>query len=945
MNSIEVSLLGVLEVAVNNQPIKTFATSRAQALLAYLAVEATQRVTLHIPRNQLATLFWPSHTDQNARKALRQTLYLLKQALPNADALLSSTRDMIGWKSADLIRVDWDIFCTTLDRVARHNHASVATCAVCCARLEEAVALYRDGLLTGFPAVDSAAYERWLTTRKTWLTTQMRDALQTLVQHYTHLGNLTVAVAYAEKLVALDPLEEDAQRLLIETLAQSGQRGAALAQFERARLLFQQELGSDFSAEIPPPHTSSIILSISTLPTTLPIPINPLITNDNTTTNQINDLVQQPACRLLTIYGLAGSGKSALTAAVAHDNVIRYRDGVQWITIDPAGEPIADQLCAHFNLAHAPFQSTQQQIQAFLRQRHLLLVVDGCQQRTPELTQTLLGILQAAPQVQIIVTSRQRLNIIGEWTYLVEGAQAGTEIFCHYAQQAHGAFAPSVADRAKIDVYCQQTGNHPLAIQQVAASLRFFNLPTALQRSVETHADLMNELGKTWRTFSVGTRRLAHALPLFGCTFTWNALVTVADATMSALTELLDCAWVSQDVAGVYSLPPLIGRFLAIHTKPSPSVRQRHADFYLSVLQSAESALCDHRQPDATRQLSATWKNVVRAWRSDPEQGANAASALTRFCDMTGRYQIGAELLALTAEKVSSPHAVRCHQAWLLFLNGDAERAYALFNRYLPHCQNAIHHTRYVTLTTAIGDDALAAKSVQQLIDLPSHSLLESGHVLRVGGELAYHNGQFAKAQLSFERGLAMRRVQGDLWGMALLHAGAGQVAHATHKHDEAQFHFTQATRLYEQVGDLPRQAALQLQLAEIAQQASLLNRAVTHLRAALQTFKQLDQASGMAQAHLQLGRILRKQSQSHAALAEWHSALQVAVSAQLQTSMETILREIGRLLHKSDGNLWCEMPKSEWRVELLVAEFERVVRFSADWHAEIPALVRSTIK
>lgn len=142
-----------------------------------------------------------------------------------------------------------DQFHDCLTACETRGHPPTETCPDCIPLLEEAVALYRDHFLAGFTLRDSLAFDEWQFFQTEELKDQLASALVRLARHYASQGDFEPAVTRGRRWLALDPLHEPAHRHLMALYAQSGQRSAALRQYETCRDLLTKELRVEPSEE------------------------------------------------------------------------------------------------------------------------------------------------------------------------------------------------------------------------------------------------------------------------------------------------------------------------------------------------------------------------------------------------------------------------------------------------------------------------------------------------------------------------------------------------------------------------------------------------------------------------------------------------------------------------------------------------------------------------
>lgn len=245
MSGLEISLLGPFSAALDGRILKGFRTRLAQALLIYLACEPERH-----GREQLMALLWPGLPQASAQQNLRQNLYLLRQALPaianrNGGAPLPfvlASRETIQLNPDAVVVVDAVRLATLLDLIRPNRE-----------QLQEAAALYRGNFLDSFYLPDSNPYEEWATARREALRRGVLSALERLTAMAVADSDYAAAEGYARRQLTIDPLHETANRQLIEVLARSGRRVAALSHFE----IYERLLHSDLDV---PPGTETLSL-------------------------------------------------------------------------------------------------------------------------------------------------------------------------------------------------------------------------------------------------------------------------------------------------------------------------------------------------------------------------------------------------------------------------------------------------------------------------------------------------------------------------------------------------------------------------------------------------------------------------------------------------------------------------------------------------------------
>ena len=227
-------LFGAPRIERNGKPV-AIDTRKAFALIAYLAVTRQSH-----SRDALATLLWSEYDQTRARGALRRTLSVLNAAL--ADGQLEIDREAIALAPAAKLYVDVDEFHRRLADTVKHGHAANEICARCITPLSEAAALYRDDFMAGFTLRDSPAFDEWQFFQSESLRRELAGTLEKLVRHHSAQCEYEIATVHARRWLALDPLHEPAHRDLMQLYAATGQRAAALRQYQECVRVLQQEL-------------------------------------------------------------------------------------------------------------------------------------------------------------------------------------------------------------------------------------------------------------------------------------------------------------------------------------------------------------------------------------------------------------------------------------------------------------------------------------------------------------------------------------------------------------------------------------------------------------------------------------------------------------------------------------------------------------------------------
>lgn len=725
------------------QPVNTFANDKARSLLAYLAVESERAHS----RSSLAALLWPEYSDASARTNLRQALHQLRDAIgdtlsvPGAaiTPFLLTSRQAIQFNRAAPFSLDVATFQSLLQAGSAHQHRpdaqegqidTLANCLACRQRLQQAAELYTGDFLHGFAVTDSPPFEEWRRITQERLHLQMVNLLSQLANAYEALGNPELTRHYATRQLSLEPWREEAHLQLMRALALSGQRTAALVQYQTCRQVLATELGiepnaattqlyeqirtGDFTENIrlaqPQSNADQSVagsLALSLTPTqveplgravavalpnhNLPAQLTPFVGRARELA-VLAARLQQPDLRLLTLIGPGGMGKTRLALETVRAQIDRHADGCFFVPLGPLTS-VAALIPAIATAVgvdlHAP--DLQKTLLHFLRPKQLLLVLDNFEHLMGGAA-TVTELLQGAPNLQIIVTSRTRLNLHGEQLYQVQpltfapvttlahAAAAADDdavrLFAQCAKRIHADFTVNATNLLAVLRICQLVEGMPLGLEMAAAWTEWLSL-AEIANEIAASSDFLTTdrpdvperqrsmravFEWSWKLLDEDEQRAFRLLSIFGGGFTREAALHIVGAPLRTLVNLVNKSLLyvtyTQEGPAHYQIHELLRQFGAEQLDALPEERvvtkARHSDYYLTFLAAREVFLIRDQPRQAATEIQYALDNIRQGWRYAIAKANytlldQSVTALARYYDLTGQLNESAQAIRRAA--------------------------------------------------------------------------------------------------------------------------------------------------------------------------------------------------------------------------------------------------------------------------------------------------------
>ncbi len=929
MSSFYVCLFGFVQVKRDGVVLAGFESEKALALLGYLAVQRRP-----VARRHLAGLLWGEKTEARALSNLRRVLHNLTRLLPGC---LNVTRHTIEFLPSEHCRTDTGQF-EALSATGRPDD------------LAEAIRLYRADFMEGMSLPGCPEFELWLVGEREFWRQRVIQSLQTLIDYHRRRGDDEQGIRFASRLIALAPWREEGHRQLMRFLARSGQRAAALAQYETCRRILQEELGVS-----PSPETRALYKRIRDAPApryNLPLEPTPFVGREAELA-EIAHALADAECRLLTLVGLGGVGKTRLAVQAARAEIHTFLHGVFFVPLAALEGPhlLAEAIARALDLHLHGRQPASAQLLNYLRGRELLLVLDNFEHlltpsRASQSLSLVLKILQNAPGVKMMVTSRQRLNLRWEWLIEIEGlpypdrqapvgaAHSAVTLFLQSARRASRRSLEGEMD--EIVRLCRLLEGLPQGIELAAAWTGAYScaeiahriecsldaLPSTAHDRPPRHRSLRAVCDHSWALLSPEERSAFRRLALFAGSFDFDAASAVTGARRATLSALVEKSLLRETPAGRYLLHAVLRRYAEEHLNRFPqeaeAARERFCAHYAAFLHRQGEVLQGPHQKSALQAIETEIENLRRAWawaveHRDTQALRRSAHSLYLFYEIRGRYQEGASLFGAAVEAFEvHPSAedepllahLLAHWGWFLHRVGEGEAARKALARSLALFRQLDDREHIPLVLVHLGDVARVQGEYQQ-----AESLLRKGlrlyrrlgdtagiaRALNTLGIVASIRGEHAVARACFEESLALHRELGAPFGIALALNNLGIVLDEGGEPDAAQALYLECLSLRRDLGDHYGVAAALGNLGVIADSQGHLDEARRYYERCLEIAREFNYRAMIAGSLNNLGALDCKEGDYAAAERRFRESLELSAEASDLRRMALTLNRLGK--------------------------------------------------
>lgn len=608
--------------------------------------------------------------------------------------------------------------------------------------------------------------------------------------------------------------------------------------------------------------------------------------------DEIRALLDDPSCRLLTLVGPGGIGKTRLAGELSERLKASFPEGVYFVSLAPlthAGQVLtAIAECTPFRFQQDG-REPHEQFFAYLREKHakrVLFVLDNFEHLLDG-AEIVSEILAATTEAKVLITSREALNLQEEWVRQVGGlsfpstangrpleAYSAVRLFLDAARRVRGDFSLAEHSASVVEI-CRLVDGMPLAIELAAGWLKTLPpegiaqeirqsmdiLATRSRNLPERHRSIRSVFAQSWALLSVEERDVFQKISVFRGGFTREAAEAVSGASLHTLAGLVDKSLVRLSAAGRYEIHELLRQYGAEQMKAAghaPAVEDAYIDYFLGRLRRLEPDIKAFRQITSLDAIAADFENIRNAWLLAAGRGRfvamdGAVESLHFFADMRGRYH---EVVALmrAAIRLDAP--------------GDAERA-TLLRIQARLARLILLSTMQIDVDLRVQiDECLAAARAR-------NDQRETGFCLLVSSIVAQWEANnegstnFEKANRLLEECYAIYEALGDRFYMAEALVWMGSHMFFTGTRDPGEELMSRGLAIRREIDDRNGIAWITLNLTDVmidrldyieseryARQALTLMREISSVKGVLETLSRLIE-NAMLRGNLEEARML----------------------------------------------------------------------------------------
>jgi predicted ATPase/DNA-binding CsgD family transcriptional regulator/Tfp pilus assembly protein PilF len=676
---------------------------------------------------------------------------------------------------------------------------------------------------------------------------------------------------------------------------------------------------------------------------------------------EVCSLLARPEVRLLTLLGAGGIGKTRLVIEVASKLRERFADGVCFVALAPIRDPglLLSSIAHELDLLEGGAQSLVETVRAFLRDKHVLLLLDNFEQLVSA-APLLEELLVECPRLAIVVTSREVLRLQAEHLFPVPplalpdlahlpereelAGYASVALFLQRVQAIMPGFQLTPINERAIAEICVRLDGLPLALELAAARVRVlppqallsrlsqrFQVLTGGSRTMpERQQTLRNTLHWSYDLLDAREQRLFRRLSVFVGGWILEAVEAVcylapdeASSALDEVTSLLDKSLLLQvePAGGEARLQMLMTvRDYALEclqaNGEAETIQRAHAAYYLAWVQEVEPHLKGAQQLEWLALLEQEMANVFAALEAAYAYEMNAelvqgVKAFTRFLEIRGAYAQAemhlkrAEQAARSLQDLPGLTMTLCYLGEVADKQGNYAQAESYLQEGLALARQSGDRVRISellhSLSTVVrrrGDYDLGESYLQEGLALARQAGDRERicSTLRSLGSVESEKGNYTQADAYLQEGLGLARQIGDREQICVLLGNLGYVSMKTGNNTQGEGYTQEALALARQISYREAEVVLLGNLAELISKRGDYTQAETYFREALALARQIGDRERISMHLGNLGWVAAEQGND--ALAEAYMQEGVALARQINYHwlLSALLNEQGEL-------------------------------------------------
>lgn len=689
----------------------------------------------------------------------------------------------------------------------------------------------------------------------------------------------------------------------------------------------------------------------------LPKQVTPFIGREQVIA-EIETQLQEAECRLLTLFGLGGIGKTRLAITLGERQLSNFPDGVWFIRLQPvtSSDWIVLTLIETLQVPEG-LEDSRQKLLNYLSDKKVLLLLDNFEHLINETGLSILtDVIKVAPSVKFIVTSREALNVQEEWRYSVSGLSIpssdlyrNNNLETHEATRLFTICAQKMKPNLRLeDEYknvvkiCRLVDGIPLAIEMAASWLNTLSckdivsriergvLNTRLRNIPDRHRSMSVVFEQSWKLLREDECDVYSKSSVFADGFQIDAAVVVADATPGILANLIDKSLVQIDAFGRYRIHELARQFgadkLAEDQQKKISVLDKHCEYYTSYLNERKDRFRAQDSSEVIAEIGKEIGNIQLAWdhvvASKKSQIIRETIwCLAEFYEITNRYREGEFVLksttiALQASDQSDSNSIALGLAYvgrgnLLHYLGQMNDAKVLIRDGVSILQKQDAHTETAhalsllgRLAWMTGDFELAKQAYRDSLEIAE----ATGDFVTLGfgylnlSMIAVIEGNFQQSNHLKQTGLSTFQQISHRLGIGIILCIKGEELYLLGHYDQAEDYVLRAAEIFVELDNRWHLSNCYENLGHIMAASGDYSSAIQHLSVAMELAQEVSDPRRITYCHVNLGDVLFAEGTISEAHQHYVDGLAISQEAHQRLQEAWSLRGLGAIAYHNSN-------------------------------------------